>query len=628
MFQPAKYKFQEVQESPELRLGDQIQFGGINLKDADTSIGDGQSPLMENVNLDDGGKPTKRLGQEYILPVSKSGGMNGYYKELFYGRHVYAHGTKLYSYDGETETELMSGLSNQKGYFYVFNDVLYYKNRAEFISISNTFEAKNIITEKLGYIPTLTISREPTGGGTLHEEKNLIQPGFKDSFSGTSGATAYTMSYTVLDATPLTAVVNGTPMDEGSGFSVNRTTGIVTFNTAPGEGTNNVIITAYKTISGHSDKILKAFRSTLYGGGTNDSRIFCCGNDDFKNMYWYTGLTGNTNSDALYFPEFNFNRLGSDAKMLTNWTYMYASLIGLKEDGIYKIVYSNNGTIVTFPAAILNRQVWCDMPDSVQIIKNLPVFGNTQSGLWTIVNVIASENEKNLEHVSTLIDMPPLQSTGIEGLLQQSISDLQECSSMDDGKKYYLCVGDKVYVWDYERTPFTSTGERGLIWSYYTNINAGHWGTVDRVLHYGHRSIGQIVRFQNNLNDFGEPINGRWKSKMWNFNAPEWNKTISEIWLTTRAAPGSTVAITYYTESGEKVATITIPASSLGSFDWDNWDWDNFNWNVQIYPPTVKQKPKIKKITNFQIELSNNVLNENLSLLNLVVKFQLDNEIK
>lgn len=622
-YRPVNISFEE--DYIELKLGDVIPFAGINLKDADTAIGDGQSPLMINVNLDDGGKPTKRPGQTYVLAASKgSGGINGYYKELFYGRHIYAWGTKLYSFDGTTETELMSGLTNAKGYFYIFNDVLYYKNRTNFISIDSSFNAQEVD----GYIPTITIGRSPTGGGTPYEQKNLIQPGFKDSFNGNGTATAYTLSYTGLDATAVTATDNGVPKTEGVDFTVNRSTGVVTFNSPPSSGTNNLIIQAYKTISGYRDRIVKAFRSALYGGGTNDSRVFCCGNEDYKNMYWYTGLTGNTNSDAVYFPEFNFNRLGSDAKRISNWTYMYSSLLALKEDGIYKIIYSNVSGSVTFPASILNRQVYCDMPDSVQIIKNLPVFGNTQSGLWTIVNVLTSENEKNLEHVSTLIDLPPLQSTGVDGLLEASIDELKNCSSLDDGKKYYICVGDKVYVWDYESTPFGVTGERNLIWSYYDNINAAHFAIIDRVIHYGHRNIGQLVKFQNNLNDFGQPIKAKWKSKMFNFGAPGWIKTITEIWMTTRAAPGSTMEITYYTENGEKSETITIPRSSLGSFDWSNWDWDNFTWNIQLYPPVTKRRPKIKKIVNLQIQIANEVLNENLSLLNLEVRYLLNNRVK
>ena len=51
------------------------------------------------------------------------------YSDLFYGKIVYAPKTSLYL-DEETEvnTQIATGLSDKKGYFYTFNDVLYYKN--------------------------------------------------------------------------------------------------------------------------------------------------------------------------------------------------------------------------------------------------------------------------------------------------------------------------------------------------------------------------------------------------------------------------------------------------------------------------------------------------------------------
>ncbi|HEX9058921.1 MAG TPA: hypothetical protein VF941_01935, partial [Clostridia bacterium] len=93
-YTPVKTNFENNYK--ELRLGGQIPFMGLNICDMDTSIADGQSPYMVNVNLDDGGKPTKRKGQAFVLtdasgnPISHgAGGMNGYYPDLYKGKHVY-----------------------------------------------------------------------------------------------------------------------------------------------------------------------------------------------------------------------------------------------------------------------------------------------------------------------------------------------------------------------------------------------------------------------------------------------------------------------------------------------------------------------------------------------------------
>lgn len=610
----------------EIRLGDDVPFGGLNLRDADTNVGTGQMTYgSKNINLDDGGKPGKRKGQRYLLETAVADPpVMGFYKELFNGKQIFTGTENLYSYDEETETlaTLETGLSNAKGFFYVFNDVLYYKNGTEFLAIQTDFSVDTVAS--LAYIPTLTVATPPGGGGTVNEQRNITQPGFKVLYSGTIGTTAYTLSYTGLDVTLLTArKISGASwvnLVETTDFSVNRTTGVVTFNVAPGEGTNNVEITAYKTF-GDANKINGCIYADLFGGGTNDSRIFLAGNEDYKNVYWYSGLTGNTDTDATYFPEFSFNRIGSDAKRISGWTKMYGRLIACKEDGIYSITYSNSGGTISFPVTILNSQIGCDMPGSIGIIKSFPVFAVSDRGLHMIVSTLI-ENEKNVEQLSILVNGGNADRPGI---LDESIEDLMDCSSANDGQKYYLCVGSKVWVWDYERVPY-SGNQNNLMWYYYDNIDAQHWAYYGRNLYYGSRTAGNIAVFYNELNDFGYPIEGIWKGKLENMGLPDYYKTENEIWISTRDASESTIEVTYYNENGYQVALETTPI--IPSFNWDNWDWDNFTWDVQRYATTIKLRPNLKKIVHSQLQFSNNVYNENLSLLAIVRQYFIEDRVR
>ena len=70
----------------------------------------------------------------------------------------------------------------------------------------------------------------------------------------------------MLDATTVTVTVNGVAKVEGVDFTVNRTTGVVTFSVAPASGTNNVIITAYKTDQADIDSILNCLSVQAFGG--------------------------------------------------------------------------------------------------------------------------------------------------------------------------------------------------------------------------------------------------------------------------------------------------------------------------------------------------------------------------
>jgi hypothetical protein len=211
------------------------------------------------------------------------------------------------------------------------------------------------------------------------------------------------------------------------------------------------------------------------------------------------------------------------------------------------------------------------------------------------------------------------------GLLDEDIDDLINCSSVNDGQKYYLNVGSHVYVWDYEKSPYTGS-QNGLIWYFYDNINAGNWAYYNRTLYYGSRTAGNIVQFWSNFNDFGQPLDGIWKGKLRNFGLPDYYKTENEEWISSRSVPNTTLEVTFFSDGGEQTTTEKLVGQTI--FDWDNFDWDNFTWDAQKYPSTLKLRPNLKKIINSQIQLRNNVLNENLSILALVTSYFVEDRVR
>ena len=127
------------------------------------------------------------------------------------------------------------------------------------------------ITE-IAKIPTITISKDPTGGGESYEALNLLQPGFKELFLGTEDATEYQLTFGELDETEVKVQIlneDGEWVDkeEETDFTVDRENGVVTFIEAPGKspltGEDNVSITAYRTVEGYADRINKCSIGTL-----------------------------------------------------------------------------------------------------------------------------------------------------------------------------------------------------------------------------------------------------------------------------------------------------------------------------------------------------------------------------
>jgi hypothetical protein len=614
-----KFKTPPPPPTGEIKYGIDIPFLGLNVRDVEMKIRKGQSPAMQNVNLDDRGAIAKRRGQEYVFLESLGAGtINGYYKELYHDNHVFVHGTTMYFYD-HTElgfTEVATGLTDAKGRFYIVNDTLFYKNGTEFLLIDSSYNAYDV--SLAAHVPVIVIGKSPDGtGGTANEDINLITPAFEEWFIGDGVATEYHLSLTDLDDTEITAqkIDSGAWVDlvEDTDFTVVRETGIVTFSVAPadGSGVNNVKIRPYKTNEGFADRIYKCLYSELYGGATNDARVFTAGNEDEPNMYWHTGNTGNTDTGPLYWPENNFNRLGSDVKYIRGWTKLYTKLLAIKEPGggIYNLTYNPTG--IEFTASTVNPTAGCDMPDSIQIIDNLPVFFNTKSGGWTIVST-AEVTEKNVMPLSDMVNGTVYRA----GILNETVTDLQNCSSFDDGNKYYLCVGSKVWAWDYNLSPYGGVQDN-LIWFPYTNINANHWAYIDREVYYGDRTIGQLVKFQDDLNDFGLGIEGIWTTDISDFGYANNLKTFTDMWYSMKPAGHTTTEISYFTEEEETVESVPVTAST---FDWYSFDWDSFTWDVQRFPLKVRRKPKLKNIKSLQVKFTNDVVNEDLSILDLTLK--------
>lgn len=598
----------------ELRLGTNSKYllnGGLCL-DQESSISLSQSPYGGLINMccDDGGLPIKRFGQAYLYPTSLgTGGINGLYPS-FKGFTIIAHGTKLYKQSGSNQPiEIYSSLANSKAFFFVYNSILYIINGSQFLKYDGT-----TISAVIPYIPTVSINRKPDASqSTVNESWNLLGTGFKDSFNADGTSTVYKLSFAGLDADTVISNIGGT---EGSSFTVDRVAGTVTFSVAPAAGDpNNVIITAYKSFANNKEQILNCCRVyEAYG------RIFMYGNSNFKNSYWVMGISDS--NDCSYFPtKYRYNLTKTD-KELTVFVNHFGLLVGLTEDLTFKIEESAFDNQASFPVKYLNTSIGCDMPDTMQLINNNPVWCNSYGGVYLLQSTLIA-GEKDIKPLSNNING----TMERPGLLQEDKTDLYKATSVDHNNKYYVCVKDKCYVWDYKQS-FNIKSPESLTWYLYTNINSTCFMVRDNDLLYGDRSNGTIAKFVNVPNDFGSPILGLWKSKLMDFGYPDYEKMVSDIWLTTRANSSSNITINYYNDQGELLQSTDIPASQLKSFSWNNFSWDSFTWTVQIFSPTLRFRPKLKGIRYFQLELKNGIFNENLSIISLVIKYNLTKKVR
>ncbi len=234
-------------------------FKGVDLYNSPANVENYRSPEAPNMIRDVPGKVRKRLG--YHKREQYDARINGVYflrEDSGTVKKLVHAGTKLYL-DGNV---IYEGMADNRGKSWQVNGRLYLLDGKKYLCCGEFEDEETHIksyqvkaVEEIGYVPVITISRAPNGGGTQLNPPNLLSDKWTDSFLGTADAKEYQLSFDNLDETKVTAKkmkADGTweNMTEGSGFSVNRTTGKVTFTTAPGAspitGADNLEITASK----------------------------------------------------------------------------------------------------------------------------------------------------------------------------------------------------------------------------------------------------------------------------------------------------------------------------------------------------------------------------------------------
>lgn len=584
-----------TQSSSLMRIG---PFAGIDLSTNQAQINENNSPDMLNFNIDERGSLNKRTGFERVFPTSLGPGpINGAYEYRKTDGTLYfllAHGTKLYTQSGyDQPVEIYNGLANSPINFFTMNDKCYIMDGTNYLVFDGI-----LVTDVIPYIPTLSISKEPTGGGTALEEWNLLGRGFKDSFSADGVAKDFILSLKGIDATLVTAIVNGTTMNEGSGFTVDRTNGKVTFTTAPAKGTNNVVITAYKTYEGYADRIKKCRFHAVFGG-SNDTRIWVSGNPSMPDYAWRLGL-----NDPSYAPENGFYKYQDNVKAFSK---QYDSLVVHREGGLHQITFELVNGQASFPSKPINDQVGTYASRSVQIIENNPVF-LSKNGVY-MLNASNVRDERNVSHISANVD---------PRLLKES--NLDKAIAIDYDKKYWIAVNGNVYIFDYAINQ----------WYMYNNINASCLFEKDGLLYFGSTTEGLLYRFKDETHleayeDDGAPINAYWVSKLFDFGRPEYRKAVERIFLDMK--PNKHTSLNLYGRSDKKGETFILN-TRMDQFDFNFFDFERFAFITSDIPQEVGKKIKMKKITHFQLKIENNAIDEGLGLIGITIKYGLQNEVK
>ena len=585
--------------------------GGLDYLNSPSLIAPKFSPELQNVRIRDG-TVGKRPGFKRLYPISLGvGGINGlfqYKKANGDSYKIIAHSTKLYEqYDNDQPIEIKSGLANAKASFFVLSDKMYMHNGTDFIRYDGS--TPEDVTDT-AYKPLILIGRSPTGSpnaGTVNEGFNLISAGFRVAFTATGTATAYTLPYTSLDATAITAIVNGVAMVETTNFSVNRTTGVVTFNVAPAIGTNNVIITAFKASLAHPEYILNCTISEVFGG-KSEATVFFSGNPNYPDLIWHSRLYGE-NYNADYFPDDAVQKVpGNVAGLAHIFDLLYVS----HSKGHGYLSYADGATYPIFPYASINLEKGSDIPGSIQEVDNSIVCASTSNGVLQVLGNSTVNDRLSVNEISNLIDKAGVERLDL-GLLREV--DLWDAISYNHDGYYGLCVNDVCYIWDYKLNA----------WLYDTNVPASCFAEIDNTLCFGSNTDGIVYQFDELIaNDDGVAIDAWYKTKEDNTGTPSRIKVVNRVDVIAKPQHRSSVELTFLSRQSNGVIALNMQTNA---FSYVGFSYVGFTYNTSFFP-VLKRKRMSKRANYFQFMFRNNVLDEGMSVISLGVQYDSGSEMR
>jgi hypothetical protein len=586
-------------------------FRGVDFRNTPTSVDKSRSPDSLNMVRDGIGQIRKRMGYKTVRTYP--GRINGAYS--FGGRDLIHAGNRLY--DGETE---LGQVADTRSQGWTLQKKLYLLDGEKL----RVYDGKALAAvEDLAYVPTLMISRAPKGGGTAFEAVNLLGTRFKNSFLGEANVTAYQLTDGDLDDSPVTVQVltsGGTWADrtEGTHFTVNRTTGVVTFTSAPGAspvlGMDNVVITAGKKREGYRERINCCTISTLFGVNGAADRLFVSGNPQYPNQDWYS-----EQNDPSYFGDLSYSVLGLDSSAVKGYSVIADRLAAHKdasEDG--RNVILRSGTLLNGKAAfpiVGTLQGEGSLASATHTYLGREPLFLTRRGVYAITAEDVT-GEKYSQNRSYRLDSKLLSEPGLEDAVACVYNDC-----------YLLAVGDHVYVLDgLQKTyakgePYSAYQYEAYLWD---NIPARILWVHGGKLYFGTEE-GQVKAFYTDPKDLasytddGAAIRAYWDTPYFSGKIRHNKKWFT--YLSVTLAPHSQTSVKVYAKVYGIWKLLIDDQNSARYFDFNSIDFEKFTFSTDTSPRNIHHKIDLRYVDKVMLRLENDAPGEPFGIYDLTLEY-------
>lgn len=577
------------------------KFLGINTSVGETEIELGEAVHMRNFRITKNYKPQKREGHNKFIDYANAKMTYGAWAGTIGGKNVLItiNDGKVYEYVFTTEVNTQIGtITDKECSIMYFNGILYFMNGTDYKQYNGT-----TYQDVIPYAPIISIETPPTGGGTAFEEINLLGGSKWQYFVGNGIATAYKLAETGLDATLLTITVDSVSKTEGPDFSVNRTTGVVTFVVAP-INEADVRILYHKANAGFK-ALITGHRFMTKFGVSNETNLFIWGNTAEQNVYRVSGVL-----KPNYFPANSFYKESDDEFAVTDLVPQYDRLIIYKEDSA-RYTYAQSNPLYEankglnpyiFTSYPLNDTVGNEAFGQVQLIRNNPVSLKSQS-VWEWSNTQVKD-ERNAEVVSDRV----------KELLD--IVDISTAKTFDyqSLKELWINIGSLVYIWNYGNDT----------WYVFDNISANWFLEYEGKVYYG--SIGSVETFEG-FNDNGLSVNASIELGFTDFDANNLLKNSRRLWITLEPQKRTSLIINY--ETDQDLLDETNEQEVLYAFlDFNDIDFNFFPFTTNPNPQGERIKIRAKKYQYIKFIFENNKTNQGVTLLSFLVQAETANYVK
>jgi hypothetical protein len=223
------------------------------------------------------------------------------YGIFFYKDMMLVHsGSNLYKVVNGEKTLLVSGLKKAVSDSFVFEDAWYFKDGLRYLKYDGS-----TINDVVGYVPTTSIARSPSGKGTIHQDVNMLTGLRINTFLSDGKSKEYYLDSMNIDTDyPPIVKVDDKVVNN---YTVDYAKGKITFSDVVSEpltaGQDNVSIQFRKTIAKYRGAIENCTLLQVF-----DNRVFFSGNPDYPNVVWHCSL-----DDPSYCSDLDYYKEGMDS---------------------------------------------------------------------------------------------------------------------------------------------------------------------------------------------------------------------------------------------------------------------------------------------------------------------------